>query len=754
MLSKADWIKQVVAVGGGAAVDTRAEDAAKQDAAEKLYNQLKSAVLPNLKAAMKMPTVAKQIEGGLTAAMGFAGRGSFVEALQTLKHAAWQAKDAIAAAGKNNLNTIAKKDEYIDEDKKVGWRAPDNRPEDRERTSAVTRYENTPEAQQASEAKANDLGQLVDMNGKPVDGSLGYVINPKSGEMHTFDAVHVEWEFADGHVAKIIGHRKTQEVEDLIGIHGAVKQRRIPHHTTPLAGGKVSGAGNVTMQDGHIKKIDNVSGHYKPDLDTTDRAIRSLDKKGALVDRTIIDAEGRELKVDPAASQEEQDRVKAALKEGQLINKLEEQIAQWEREGKRDATYDKAIKKRNEMQSAFFKKGFSAKNSEAEVSLIQGISPAEWETVKGDSAGIAALVNKKFGLALAADYFVSVAHNSGGVMATIAEQIAVKSKRSAFIGAEGNVDQLGKKNRTLKDIQAKGGWSAWEQSNKADTAAQREFNEFGGIEKLKSMGVDPAGLKWGEAVKLLKGELPASYWAQLQAKRLGDEYTELGGDAEVRREGLSAAAVGVLTLNEKLLFLNKKLSASQITGLANMRLGIPAVAPASAPPDDEPALDFAPGPSDGSVPARPATAYSDANLERVADDRVVVRSPGYTAYSQPNLRADGSGGESVADEDEDENAPLAFNPRAPQASGPASSGSGASPERPPTAYSVYQTKDGEIFDSGSSNENESTPIETEAESAPSRTTPSATDSSSVDPMYVSTIELEGAEAESSASRTS
>ena len=66
------------------------------------------------------------------------------------------------------------------------------------------------------------------------------------------------------------------------------------HHSSPLEGGDVGGAGTFKSTGGKITEISNVSGHYKPKYVHLAQTIEQLMRMGALLDKTpkYVDADG------------------------------------------------------------------------------------------------------------------------------------------------------------------------------------------------------------------------------------------------------------------------------------------------------------------------------------------------------------------------------------------------------------------------------------------------------------------------------
>jgi hypothetical protein len=136
----------------------------------------------------------------------------------------------------------------------------------------VTKYDRTPEAQQASELKVDESG-VVRSSQDMMQGKEGYVVDPKTGKLHYFD----------------MGKQDSVDVEvddPTTGGKKTIQQKQGQHHTTPLAGEEVAGAGDIEFKGGLIQSISNISGHYKPKAVQLIQTLEELLKQGALQDKT------------------------------------------------------------------------------------------------------------------------------------------------------------------------------------------------------------------------------------------------------------------------------------------------------------------------------------------------------------------------------------------------------------------------------------------------------------------------------------
>jgi hypothetical protein len=141
----------------------------------------------------------------------------------------------------------------------------------------ITKYDRTPEEQQKSELEVSESGTMQTKDGNVMQGKKGYVVDPKTGKLHYFEETREEVEV---------------EVDDpTTGGKKKIKQLQIKHHTTPLSGEDVAGAGDIEFKNGVIESISNSSGHYKPKAVQLIQTLEELLKQGALLDKTyeVID---------------------------------------------------------------------------------------------------------------------------------------------------------------------------------------------------------------------------------------------------------------------------------------------------------------------------------------------------------------------------------------------------------------------------------------------------------------------------------
>ncbi len=185
----------------------------------------------------------------------------------------------LSFAGKDGGGLAGKKlvDHYKGEDKSLAWRTDLERwagnkgldPKDpevrkkwearRDSDSTTTRYDTTPESRETSRLKEKQNGKVKTTHDKPEDQNStehGWVMSPDTGDIHTFDQ--------DNHVKGPDGKKVNM------------------HHSSPLAGGNVAGAGMMTIEHKHITNITDESGHYRPEGEYTHQAVNEMAKRGLL----------------------------------------------------------------------------------------------------------------------------------------------------------------------------------------------------------------------------------------------------------------------------------------------------------------------------------------------------------------------------------------------------------------------------------------------------------------------------------------
>ena len=310
--------------------------------------------------------------------------------------------DAAAAppppAGATPLITKPLPQKYAGEDKTLGWRAENydldtlqdiaarmsaretqkaghevtiSVEQARERmaksTKLVTRYFDDQERADAAVSFDPTGGAYVKDGKTPLqEGTSGQVVSP-AGTMHTFD---------NGVVVK-----------------GG--QTQVPHHSTPLAGGAVAGAGHVHVSDGHIVQVDDQSGHYKPSADMTAQSVKVLNEQGGLMDRRLVDHDGKALspadygKISPQLGKVAEKLAALSATIGNLPGgdaSRDALVAEY-RKGMAvlDSAADKAVQAMTPAaRAALGLQGVGAKNKEANINLLDkrsGLTDEQYASV-------------------------------------------------------------------------------------------------------------------------------------------------------------------------------------------------------------------------------------------------------------------------------------------------------------------------------------------------------------------------------------
>ncbi len=137
---------------------------------------------------------------------------------------------------------------YVGEEKGEGWRK--NRAI--EGRQVETEYFSEEKKNQSKVGFDRD-GKAFDHGGE-LDGKKGFVVDPSTGNMHVFT-------------------ENDNRIE-----RGKIL---MTHHSSPLSGKPVAGAGMVTFEDGQINNITDQSGHYKPEAEYTFQTVQQIDGSAA-----------------------------------------------------------------------------------------------------------------------------------------------------------------------------------------------------------------------------------------------------------------------------------------------------------------------------------------------------------------------------------------------------------------------------------------------------------------------------------------
>jgi hypothetical protein len=178
---------------------------------------------------------------------------------------------------------VTRKPEYEGEETKIGWRAGEGAAEVvRNSDRWVTKYEDPATIDQRRARSENKL--VVDAAGAPIHGTWGWVIDQKTGALLLFK----------GEVIAIRDdERKTITTAEVMTHIGKGYNVVATHHTSPVAGMPVTGAGELTLEMGQIVSINDASGHYRPEAPQQYKAMRKLDEQGYDLEQAKIGLTGR-----------------------------------------------------------------------------------------------------------------------------------------------------------------------------------------------------------------------------------------------------------------------------------------------------------------------------------------------------------------------------------------------------------------------------------------------------------------------------
>lgn len=179
------------------------------------------------------------------------------------------------------LQGKAKGAKYEDEDKKFGWRKDTwTTQRGRDDPRIATAYETSAEDRRKSAVTvSDDGGKLKQHDGTPLEtgnGQLGWAMDPKTGRMHTFKLGRLDR--VDPATGKTVERDTAMRTQEILR---KGDYARIAHHTTPLAGADVAGAGAIQAEGGAITRITDESGHYTPEAEYTHQAVKHLSDSGA-----------------------------------------------------------------------------------------------------------------------------------------------------------------------------------------------------------------------------------------------------------------------------------------------------------------------------------------------------------------------------------------------------------------------------------------------------------------------------------------
>jgi hypothetical protein len=280
-------------------------------------------------------------------------------------------KDVRLGAGPEDEDKLVGKElgeKFQGEDKKLGWRTED--PARKNLDTTTTKYERTPEERAKSQAIPTAKG-LTDSAGTALQGKQGFVMDPKTGQVHTFQS-------------------------EAIDLPGGKKQ--LTHHSTPLAGAPVAGAGHLVTESGRVQEIHDDSGHYRPSAEFTLQVVQQLEALGvSLKDNKLTDAKGVDVVPEYKAKYKEIKERIGALQAA--YDKEKEKLGAAFNPAKLNPALTSARADIQKNLAELRALGVAPANRPAVVQLQgkTGLSAEEFKDVKGNLAKINALLEKKTG---------------------------------------------------------------------------------------------------------------------------------------------------------------------------------------------------------------------------------------------------------------------------------------------------------------------------------------------------------------------
>jgi hypothetical protein len=485
------------------------------------------------------------------------------------------AKDVRLGAAPEEENKLAGKelgDKFQGEDKKLGWRTED--PARKDLDTTTTKYERTPEERAKSQAIPTAKGDLTDSAGTALHGRQGFVMDPKTGQVHTFEP-------------------------GVVDLPGGKKQST--HHSTPLAGAPVAGAGHLVTEGGKVKEIHDDSGHYKPSAEFTLQVVQQLEALGVslrdnkkLTDEKGVDvteeykAKYKEIQQRIGALQAAYDKEKQKL--GTAFNpaKLNPALIGFRADIQKNLAELRAL-------------GVAPANRPAVVQLQgkTGLSAEEFQGVKGDLAKINAVLEKKTGKKnlLPANTEPKWLQGVDALNLKIGEVLKVRLTTEQFAQTGGNEKAIRDKAQVVAALNErdKTGLTAEEfQGAKGDLAkinailekkAGRKNVLPANTDQKTLQSLDALNLKIGEALKKApahepagaakvaidaQGEKTRTREQEARPKSVADRIDELGGEDKIVKLGFPKKELAYLQEDDKLAFLKGEIDLAEAKSRANI----------------------------------------------------------------------------------------------------------------------------------------------------------------------------------------
>jgi hypothetical protein len=129
-----------------------------------------------------------------------------------------------------------------------------------------------------------EQGRVIDPDGHYMDGTFGWVVDEDTGYLLFLPPDQIIVHFPDGHDEALTRAEFIARKAELRSIQATYEKI---HHTTPVAGMPVTGAGIMELQDGWIVSVSDESGHYRPTAENQYNALVSLEEQGYALERPV-----------------------------------------------------------------------------------------------------------------------------------------------------------------------------------------------------------------------------------------------------------------------------------------------------------------------------------------------------------------------------------------------------------------------------------------------------------------------------------
>lgn len=145
-----------------------------------------------------------------------------------------------------------------------------------------TRYED----RDTIEDRAADVerGRVVGPDGNFMHGTFGWVVDAQTGHLLFLPPDQIVVHFHDRPDEILTRAQWVARHDELQSLHATYE--RI-HHTTPVAGMPVTGAGIMEIEDGWIVRVSDESGHYQPTGQNQYNALVALEQEGYALEQPV-----------------------------------------------------------------------------------------------------------------------------------------------------------------------------------------------------------------------------------------------------------------------------------------------------------------------------------------------------------------------------------------------------------------------------------------------------------------------------------